>query len=178
MIFVETKLAGAYIIEPERQADERGFFARTFCSDAFAERGLATDFPQCNISFNAERGTLRGMHYQEPPHAEAKLVRCTMGAIHDVIVDLRPDSPTFKQWVAVELSAKSRWMLYIPEGFAHGFLTLTDSSEVFYQISERYRAASARGVRYDDPAFGIDWPGPVRVISEKDRNLPRLEDLA
>jgi len=178
MLFTETTLAGAYVIAPERQADERGFFARTFCADAFAERGLATDFPQCNISFNAERGTLRGMHYQEPPHAEAKLVRCTMGAIHDVIVDLRPDSPTFTQWVAAELSAENRRMLYIPEGLAHGFLTLTDSSEVFYQISRRYDRASARGVRYDDPAFGIDWPGPIKVISERDRNWPGLEGLA
>lgn len=175
MIFTETKLAGAYVIAPERQADERGFFARTFCSDAFAERGLATDFPQCNVSFNPAGGTLRGMHYQEPPHGEAKLLRCTMGVIHDVILDLRPDSPTFKQWVAAELSAENRRMLYIPEGFAHGFLTLSEATEVFYQISRRYSPSSARGVRYDDPAFGIDWPGEVVVISDRDRNYPDFE---
>jgi len=175
VIFTETKLAGAYVIEPERLSDERGFFARTFCDEAFAQRNMATSFPQCNVSFNAAKGTLRGMHYQAPPHGEAKLVRCTMGAIYDVIVDVQPTSPTFRQWVAVELSAENRRMLYIPEGLAHGFLTLRDDSEVFYQISQRYRPGAAQGVRYNDPAFGIDWPSEVVIISDRDRDYPDLE---
>jgi dTDP-4-dehydrorhamnose 3,5-epimerase len=170
MIFTETKLKGAFFVEPARRQDERGFFARTWCQREFAERGLGPTWVQCNISFNTQKGTLRGMHYQGAPYAEAKLVRCTMGAIYDVIIDLCPDSPTFKQWLAVELTAENRCMLYVPGGFAHGFLTLADNSEVFYQMSEFYVAEYARGVRWNDPAFGIQWPAEVRIISERDRN--------
>jgi dTDP-4-dehydrorhamnose 3,5-epimerase len=172
VIFSETKLKGAYIIEPERREDERGFFARTFCQEEFAVYGLSTSFVQCNISFNRKKGTLRGMHYQTAPHAEVKLVRCTMGAIYDVILDLRSESPTFKNWVAVELTAENRKMLYIPAGLAHGFLTLTDDAEVFYQMSEFYHPESARGVCWNDLAFGIAWPIPVTVSTEKDNAYP------
>jgi len=172
MIFRETRLKGAFIIELERLEDERGFFARTFCVEEFRTYGIEFRVVQCSISFNRKKGTLRGMHYQIAPYAEAKLVRCTMGAIYDVIIDLRPDSPTFKQWVAMELTAENRQMLYIPEGFAHGFQTLVDNSEVFYQMSEFYHPESARGYRWDDSAFRITWPLPVSVISEKDRGYP------
>lgn len=172
MKFTETRLKGAFIIDPERLEDERGFFARTWCQRESEAYGLQPRWVQCNISFNKKKGTLRGMHYQVTPFAEAKLVRCTMGAIYDVIIDLRPDAPTFTQWEAVELSAENRRMLYIPEGFAHGFMTLEDNTETFYQMSEFYAPAYARGVRWDDPAFGIRWPMGVRVISERDRNYP------
>lgn len=172
MIFTETSLPGAYVIEPELQQDERGVFARTFCSREFAEYGLNPNLVQCNISFNRNRGTLRGMHFQAPPHEEAKLVRCTLGAIYDVIVDIRPQSPTFRQWLGVELSAANRKMLYIPEGLAHGFLTLEDDTEVFYQMSEFYHPECARGIRWDDPVFGIRWPDAPRVISAKDQQYP------
>ncbi len=171
MIFTETKLKGVCIIEPERLEDERGFFARTFCAKEFEARGLNPRMVQCSISFNKKKGTLRGMHYQAEPHAEDKVVRCTAGAIYDVAVDLRPESPTFKQWVAAELSASNRKMLYIPAGFAHGFQTLTDNSEVFYQMSEFYHPESARGVRWNDPAFRIVWPSENPTISPKDRNI-------
>lgn len=169
MEFIPTKLRGAFLIEPTELEDERGFFARTWCQKEFAERGLNPNLVQCSISFNKLRGTLRGMHYQVAPHEEAKLVRCTMGAIYDVIIDLRPDSPTFKEWVATELTAENRLMLFIPEGFAHGFITMKDASEVFYQISEYYHSESARGIRWDDPTFGIKWflDGPT-VISQRD----------
>jgi dTDP-4-dehydrorhamnose 3,5-epimerase len=171
--FIETKLRGAFIIEPERLEDERGFFARTWCRKEFEARGLNPCLVQCNISFNRNKGTLRGMHFQIPPHAEAKLVRCTMGAIYDVILDLRPDSPTIKQWVAVELTAENRKMLYAPEGLAHGFLTLIDNTEVFYQMSASYHPESARGVRWDDPAFAILWPlDRPGHISVRDKSLP------
>jgi dTDP-4-dehydrorhamnose 3,5-epimerase len=170
MLFTETKLKGAFIIDPEQIVDERGFFARTWCRNEYADHGLSITLAQCNISYNAKRATLRGMHYQAAPHAETKLVRCTMGAIYDVIIDLRPESPTLKQWVAVELSAMNRRMLFIPEGFAHGFQTLEDHSEVFYQISEFYAPAYARGVRWDDPAFGVVWPEAPGVIGERDRS--------
>jgi dTDP-4-dehydrorhamnose 3,5-epimerase len=169
VIFRETKLPGAFVIEPERLEDERGFFARTWCEREFRAHGLNPRLVQCNVSYNRARSTLRGMHYQAAPHEEAKLVRCTMGAVHDVVVDLRPDSPTFRQWVAVELSARNRTMLYVPEGFAHGFQTLEDDTEVFYQMSELYHPECARGVRWDDPAFGIEWPLPPRALSERDR---------
>ena len=158
MIFTETRLAGAYLIEPERIEDERGFFARTWCRDEFERHGLNPRLVQCNVSYNARRGTLRGMHYQAKPHEEAKLVRCTRGAIYDVIVDLRPDSPTYRQWVAAELTAENRRMLYIPEGFAHGFQTLADETEVFYQMSELFHPESARGVRMTTRPWGS--PGP------------------
>jgi len=172
MIFTETPLKGAYIIDPERLADDRGFFARTWCRREFEANCLNTSLVQCNISYSQTKGTLRGMHYQVAPHAEEKLVRCTAGAITDVIVDLRADSNTYKQWFAVDLSSDNRRMLYIPEGLAHGFLTLTDSVEVFYQMSEFYSPECSRGVRWNDSAFGIRWPREVTVISERDRTYP------
>ena len=172
MIFTETKLAGAFVIELERHTDERGFFARTFCWQEFEAHGLKAEVAQCNVSFNKRKGTLRGMHYQAPPFAEAKLVRCTAGSIYDVIIDLRPASATFKRHFAVELSAENHRMLYIPESFAHGFQTLEDDTEVFYQMAQRYSAEHARGVRWNDPAFGIEWPKGERIIIERDRNYP------
>jgi dTDP-4-dehydrorhamnose 3,5-epimerase len=169
VIFTETRLSGAFVIEPERIEDERGFFARTWCKREFREHGLNSDLVQCNVSFNRRAGTIRGMHYQAEPHEEAKLVRCTMGAIYDVIVDLRPESSTFREWVAVELTADNLKMLYVPEGFAHGFQTLVDESEVFYQMSETYVAELARGVRWDDPGIGIEWPeARLRTVSPRD----------
>ena len=175
MIFKETNLRGAYVVEPELLEDERGFFARIWSEEEFAARGLNPRIVQCNTSFNKQRGTLRGMHYQIPPHAEAKLVRCTAGAIYDVIIDLREDSPTRSKWISVELSARNRLVVYVPEGFAHGFQTLEDDTEVFYQVSEYYYPESARGVRWDDPAFGIKWPLPISVISERDRSHPLVD---
>jgi dTDP-4-dehydrorhamnose 3,5-epimerase len=173
MIFTETRLQGAFIIELERLSDERGFFARSFSEDDFNAHGLNPFIVQCNVSFNHKKGTLRGMHYQVDPHPEVKLVRCTMGSIYDVIVDLRPASPTFKQWVAVELSAENRRMLYIPAGMAHGFQTFEDNSEVFYQMGESYHPECARGVRWDDPVFGIEWPSAQhRILSPRDREYP------
>ncbi|MCI0723972.1 MAG: dTDP-4-dehydrorhamnose 3,5-epimerase [Acidobacteria bacterium] len=172
MIFTETSLKGAFIIEPELREDERGFFARTWCDREFQAYGVSPRWVQCNISFNKKKGTLRGMHYQAPPHEEAKLVRCTRGAIYDVIIDLRPHSTSFKQWVAVELSAENHRMLYIPEGFAHGFQSLEDNTEVFYQMSEFYVPESGRGVRWDDLAFRIQWPPADRIISKSDREYP------
>lgn len=172
MIFTETKLNGAFIVEPELLKDERGFFARTWCKREFYSQGLNPNLLQCNVSFNKHRGTLRGMHYQAAPHEEAKLVRCTIGSIRDVIIDLRPESPTFKAWFSVELTAENRKMIYIPEGFGHGFITLQDNTEVFYQMSEFYAPECARGIRWNDPAFGIDWPEDVKVISERDNQYP------
>jgi len=171
MRFIETKLKDAYIIESEPIADERGFFARTFCVNEFEAHGLNPQIAQCNISYNKHKSTLRGMHYQDAPYAEAKLVRCIRGAIYDVIVDLRPESPTFKQWEAVELTSVNRLMLYVPERFAHGFQTLEDETEVFYQMSEFFNAPAARGVRWDDPAFQIEWPAGERIISAKDMSF-------
>jgi dTDP-4-dehydrorhamnose 3,5-epimerase len=172
VIFAETRLKGAYIIEPERLLDERGFFARTWCQKEFQLHGLNTNVVQCNISYNKKKGTLRGMHYQAAPCEETKLVRCTQGEMYDVIIDLRPDSTTFMNWLSVELTAYNRKMLYIPEGFAHGFVTLMDNTEVFYQMSESYSAEHARGVRWNDPAFGIQWPIEASVMAEKDRQFP------
>jgi len=172
MLFRETVLKGAYVVEPERIVDERGFFSRTWCRSEFEAHGLNPNLVQCNVSYNVKKGTLRGMHYQVVPRAETKLIRCTAGAIYDVIVDLRPGSGTFKRWTGVELNADNRCMLYIPEGFAHGFLTLSDNAEVFYQMSEYYSAEHARSVRWNDPAFGIQWPGEVLVISDRDRSYP------
>ena len=173
--FLETKLANAFIVDVQRLEDDRGFFARSWCQEEAAGYGLSPNWVQCNISFNKKKGTLRGMHYQLAPCAEAKLVRCTMGAIYDAIIDLRAESSTFRQWTAVELTAENRRMLYIPEGFAHGFLTLTDNAEVFYQMSEFYAPAHARGLRWNDPAFAIEWPLTPRVISEQDRNYPDFQ---
>jgi dTDP-4-dehydrorhamnose 3,5-epimerase len=172
MKFVETELSGAFIIRLEPARDSRGFFARAFCQREFESHGLNPHLVQCNISFNPEKGTLRGMHYQVAPHSEAKLVRCTSGAIFDVIVDLRSGSPTCRKWLGVELSAENRTMLYVPDGFAHGYLTLTDNAEVFYQVSEFYAPACERGLRWNDSAFGIRWPAPPRVISDKDGRHP------
>lgn len=172
MIFTRTKLQGVFIVELERLADERGFFARAWCQKEFAAHGLNPRLRQCNISFNEKKGTLRGMHYQADPYPEEKLVRCTQGAIYDVAVDLRRRSPTFGQWVAVNLSAENRKMLYIPTGCAHGFQILEDSTEVFYQMSEFYYPDCARGVRWDDPAWGIEWPLPHKILSERDKNWP------
>jgi dTDP-4-dehydrorhamnose 3,5-epimerase len=168
-----TSLPGVYLIEPERLADERGFFARTFCTEEFSAWGLDPRVAQCSVSFNPKPGTLRGLHYQAPPHAECKLVRCTRGAIYDVAVDLRRDSPMFRRWFAAELSCENRLAMYIPDGVAHGFQTLAVSTEVLYQISGTHVPDSARGVRWDDPAFGIDWPSAVeRLISPRDRTYP------
>jgi dTDP-4-dehydrorhamnose 3,5-epimerase len=172
LLFTETSLNGAFVIEPEPHTDDRGFFARTWCQQEFEEQGLNPRLVQCNISFNHKKGTLRGMHYQTAPYEEAKLVRCTMGAIRDVIVDLRADSPTFAKHISVELSARNRKMLYVPENFAHGFITLEDNTEVFYQMSEFYSEGSAQGFRWDDPMFGILLPLDADVISERDRNYP------
>lgn len=172
LIFRETELPGAFLIEPERFEDERGFFALSWSACAFAERGLDSRLVECNISFNRRKGTLRGMHFQTAPRAQAKLVRCTASAIYDVIVDLRPESVTFKRWFGVELSAANRLALYVPEGFAHGFQTLADDAEVFYQMAEVYAPECARGVRWDDPAFGIEWPDDERIIIARDREYP------
>ena len=179
MLFTETELEGVFIIEPKRIEDERGFFARTWCQQEFEAHGLNPRLVQCSLSFNARKGTLRGMHYQAAPHAEAKLIRCTMGAIYDVALDLRPASATFKQWVAAELTAKNRRMLYIPEGLAHGFQTLTDGAEVFYQMSELYHPQSARGVLWNDPAFAIEWPpSESRTMSKRDSSHPAWQSGA
>jgi len=168
MIFEPAPLAGAFLIRLEPRHDERGFFARTWCREEYLAHGLNGDLLQCSLSYNHRSGTLRGLHYQAPPASETKLVRCTRGRIHDVIVDLRRGGPTFKRWWAAELSADNRNMLYIPEGFAHGFLTLEDHSEVAYQMSTPYRPESARGLRYDDPAFAIHWPFAPVVVGSRD----------
>jgi dTDP-4-dehydrorhamnose 3,5-epimerase len=172
MIFRGTSLPGAWVLEPERLEDERGFFARTYCRREFEAHGLDPTIAQCNVSYNHRKGTLRGLHFQAAPHEEVKLVRVTWGAVWDVIVDLRPGSSTFKHHFAVVLSAEEGNALYIPKGMAHGFLTLEDATEVFYQISEFYAPEDARGYRWDDPAFAIPWPEPPAVISERDRKLP------
>lgn len=174
MRFIELNLKGAYLIEPEMIVDERGCFARTFCREEFKQKGLNPNLYQCSFSFNYKKGTLRGMHFQKAPHEEVKIVRCTKGTIFDVVVDLRPLSPTYKKWEGCILSADNRSMLYIPEGFAHGFQTLEDQSEVFYQISCPYVPASASGVRWSDPGLGIAWPLEVNVISVKDQQYPNL----
>ncbi len=172
MKLTETSLPGAWIVEPERLEDERGFFARTFCRREFRDRGLDPDLVQCSVSYNRWSGTLRGMHYQAPPHAEGKLVRCTAGAVWDVILDLRPDSPSYLKHVALRLDADNRLAVYVPRGVAHGFLTLADDSELFYQMSVYFEPEAARGVRWDDPAFGIEWPAPPARISERDAGYP------
>ena len=175
MLFRETKLAGAFVIDIEPRSDDRGFFARTFCERELAEHGLPTHFPQCNLSRNKAAHTLRGMHYQAAPHRESKLVRCTAGAIHDVIVDLRVGSSTRFQWIGVDLTAENGRALFIPEGFAHGFLTLVDATDVFYHMGDFFRADGARGARWNDPRFGIEWPAPARVIAERDATYPDFD---
>lgn len=173
MIFTETKLSGVYIIDPERFEDERGFFAPAFSAREFAARRMADRFVESNISYSLKRGTLRGLHYQAAPNGQAKLVRCTRGAVYDVAVDLRPDSPTHKSWVGVELTAENRRMLYLPGDCAHGFQTLADDTEVFYMVSSAYAPASGRGFRWDDPAFRIEWPDVgERVLIERDQKYP------
>lgn len=180
MIFTPTPVPGAYVIEPERREDERGFFARTWCARDFEAEGLNPHLAQCSISYNVRRGTLRGMHYQVSPFEEVKLIRCTRGAIFDVIVDLRPASTTFTRYFSKELTADNRAMLYVPAGCAHGFMTLEDDTEVFYQMSQMFHPAHARGVRWNDPVFGIEWPNLPPIMLERDRSYPdvNLEDLA
>jgi dTDP-4-dehydrorhamnose 3,5-epimerase len=176
VIFEQTRLPGLFVVDLERREDERGYFARAWCANEFAEQGLTNRVVQANVSRNPRAGTLRGMHFQREPHAEAKLVRCTNGAIYDVAVDLRPGSETFKQWLGVELTAENGRALFVPEGFAHGYQTLTADSEVFYQVSEFYTPAAEGGVRWNDPAFGIGWPDPDNAfLSDKDRNWPDFE---
>ena len=172
MKFTETPLKGAWTIDLEPRGDERGFFARAFCKNEFAEHGLKNQIAQANLSYNPRRATLRGMHYQIPPHAEVKIVRCTRGAIYDVIIDLRVGSPTQFEWFGVELSADNRTALYVPEGFAHGYQSLTEESEVFYLVTEFYAPGSERGIRWNDPRFGIRWPLPDPVLSPKDAAHP------
>jgi dTDP-4-dehydrorhamnose 3,5-epimerase len=171
--FTETPLPGAYVIDLERRTDERGWFARAWCADELGEQGLETRVVQCNMSFNTSAGTLRGLHYQQRPRSEVKVVRCTRGAIWDVIVDLREDSPTYKGWFGLELTAENRRMLYIPELFAHGYLTLEPDSEIFYQVSDFYSPDHEAGIRWDDPAIGIRWPEvEIQAISDKDASHP------
>lgn len=176
MIFTETKLQGAFIVELEQRSDDRGFFARTFCQEEFAAHGLKTSIAQANCSFNHLAGTLRGMHFQYPPAAETKFIRCTRGALYDVIVDLRPDSPTYGQHVGVELSADNHTALYVPERFAHGFITLVDATEASYQVGEFYTPGCEGGLRYDDPDLAIQWPIAPTVISDKDQAWSSLAE--
>jgi dTDP-4-dehydrorhamnose 3,5-epimerase len=177
MIFTETPLNGAYVIDLEPKPDNRGFFARAWCQNEVEAQGLLARIVQCNLSFNEKAGTLRGMHYQLPPYQEVKVVRCTRGAIWDVIVDVRKESPTYKKWFGVELTADNRRALYVPEGFAHGYVTLVPQTETFYQVSEFYAPGYEAGIRWDDPAIGIEWPDPpMQVISEKDAAYPDFEE--
>jgi dTDP-4-dehydrorhamnose 3,5-epimerase len=175
MLFRKTKLPGVFEVDIEPKCDERGFFARSWCRQEFESNGLNAKLVQCSLSFNARKGTLRGIHYQAAPYPETKLVRCTRGAIYDVVVDLRPQSPTYKQWIGATLTAENRQMLYVPEECGHGFLTLADDTEVFYQISEAYHPELARGVRWNDLAFDITWPGVAEQMSDRDRTYPNFE---
>jgi dTDP-4-dehydrorhamnose 3,5-epimerase len=178
VIFQELEIRGAFVVELEKREDERGFFARAWCAREFAEHGLTPRLVQVNVSFNERAGTLRGMHFQRAPHEEAKSVRCTRGAIYDVVLDLRPDSQSYKRWAAVELSADNRRMLYVPEGCAHGYQTLVDDTETLYEVSEFYAPDSEGGVRWDDPAFGIEWPhADERILSPKDASWPDFNEL-
>jgi dTDP-4-dehydrorhamnose 3,5-epimerase len=175
MKFTETELAGAYLVEMDRIEDDRGFFARSFCAEEFAAHGLAAAMPQCSVSFNSRRATLRGLHFQADPHAEDKLVRCTAGAVFDVIVDLRPQSRTCRCWIGLELTAGNRHALFVPKGFAHGFITLTDGSEVLYMMSVPHSPGFARGVRWNDPALAIDWPLEPKWMADRDAAYPLLD---
>lgn len=175
MKFIETAVAGAYVMEPELIHDERGFFARVFSKEQLESKGLKADIVQCNISCNKKKGTLRGMHYQAAPYQEVKIVRCTTGSIYDVILDLRRDSPTFKMWDHIELTADNRKLLYIPEGVAHGYVTLHENSEICYDVTEYYHPESAKGVRWNDSAFGIKWSISPTVISDRDANYPNFK---
>lgn len=174
MKFTKTNLADAVLIDLTRLADDRGFFARTFCADTFAKEGLVSVYPQSNHSSNLKAGTLRGMHYQKAPHEEVKLVRCVKGALHDVIIDLRPDSPTYMKWEGFDLTEENGRILYVPAGFGHGFQTLADDTHAAYQVSHPYTPGAEGGVRWDDPALAIRWPLPVSVISDKDASWPAL----
>ncbi len=175
MKFRETDIPGVLVVVPERHEDERGFFARTWCAEEFAARGLAPAIAQCSLSRNRRRGTLRGLHYQADPYGEDKLVRCTRGAAFDVAVDLRPGSPTRGRWTSVEITAENGLALYLPPGVAHGFQTLVDDTDIFYQMAQPYRPEAARGIRWDDPALGIAWPIPDPILSPRDAALPTLE---
>jgi dTDP-4-dehydrorhamnose 3,5-epimerase len=175
MLFREAELLGAFVIDLEPHRDERGFFARMFCEREFEQQGIITRYPQCNLSRNSRAGTLRGMHYNAAPHSEAKLVRCVSGAIYDVIVDLRPSSPTRFRWIGVELTAEDGSALFVPQGFGHGFITLADATDVFYHMSDFHHGESARGFRYDDPRFSIRWPRVPAVISDRDRTYPDFD---
>lgn len=176
MIFNKTALEDAYIIELQKFNDVRGFFARAFCEKEFEDQGIYFRVVQANTSYSSRKHTLRGMHYQVKPHQEAKLIKCTKGAIYDVIIDMRSDSPTFKKWTGVELSEYNRKMVYVPEGFAHGFLTLEDDTEVYYPVTECYTPGAEKGIRWDDPAFNIDWPAKAAIISEKDQSWPLFNE--
>lgn len=176
MIFKETELKGAFIIDLEPLQDDRGFFARSFCQNEFKSLGLQSTVAQCNLAFNRSRGTIRGMHYQTPPHAEAKLVTCTHGTIYDVIIDLRLDSPTYTKWLAIELTESRKQMLYVPEGFAHGYQTLTDDTEIFYHMFNFYSQAAAQGIRWDDPFFKIPWPIAKPLVSDRDKSYSNFEN--
>ena len=178
MIFEPTALPGVFVITPELLTDERGAFARTYCAEEFRANGLDPQVAQCSVSFNPTAGTLRGMHYQIEPYGEVKLVRCTMGAIYDVVIDLRPESPTYCRWVAAELTADNRRMLYVPKGLAHGFLTLVENSEIFYQISVPYQPGAGAGVRWDDPTFKVAWPFTPRLMAERDAGYPTYQPMA
>ena len=175
MIFTETKLKGAFVVELDLIHDDRGFFARTWCKKEFEAHGLNHALVQCNTSYNKKKGTLRGMHYQAAPFEETKLIRCTMGAIYDVIIDVRKESNTFMKWFACELTAENRRMLYVPEGFAHGFQTLKDNSEVFYQMSEFYHPEYSKGIKWDDKCFSINWPLQIKIISKTDNNYENFK---
>jgi dTDP-4-dehydrorhamnose 3,5-epimerase len=177
VLFHETPVCGAYVLEPQRIRDNRGFFGRLWCADELARQGLSTEIRQTNIGVSTRKGTLRGLHFQRAPHAEVKIVRCPRGRIFDIVVDLRPDSPTFRGWHGVELSQDNQLALYVPQGCATGYLTLADDTEIYYHTSAAYHPPSASGVRYDDPAFGIQWPGPALVISEQDRAWPDFQTL-
>ena len=172
MIYEDTPVAGAVVLRPERRSDDRGFFVRTHCESELAQRGLNGHIAQVNTGFNPRAGTLRGMHFQTAPAAEVKIVRCVRGAAYDVVLDLRPASPSFKRWFGIELSADNGVQLYLPEGAAHGYLTLADNSELMYTTSHAYAPANVGGVRHDDPAFGIVWPAPITLVSQADRNWP------
>ena len=175
MKFTSTPFPGLYTVELERNGDPRGFFARAFDAQKFKELGLRNHFVQTNVSYSQKKGTLRGLHYQTPPYTEAKLIRCTKGALYDVVVDLRPDSPTYKQWFGIELTEDNQKQLYVPEGFAHGFITLKEDTEAFYMVSEYYHPEAERGVHYNDPQFRIKWPIPVEVVSDKDKTWPDFQ---
>ncbi len=178
MIFTATDLDDAFVIDIEKYEDERGFYARAWCKEEFEKQGIMTEFVQSNLSFSHVRGTLRGLHYQLSPHQEAKLIRCISGAIFNVIIDLRPASPTNCQWFGVELSANNRRMLFVPEGFANGFISLLDNTEIFYSVTQDYHPESERGLRFDDPKIAINWPTPVTKISDKDLGWPPFRGIS